>query len=38
MDVGHWNLPQDIPIDAIGFIYVILNKISNKKYIGKKNY
>jgi hypothetical protein len=40
MDLGHWKLPptesQDVPQNALGFIYVITNKITNKKYIGKK--
>lgn len=39
-DYGHWkldsNLKPEIPIDAIGFIYVIKNKTTNKSYIGKK--
>lgn len=39
MDTGHWRLPKgvsEIPIDYIGFVYIITNKITNKKYIGKK--
>lgn len=40
MDLGHWtvlpNHSAEIPIDAIGFVYIILNKSNNKKYIGKK--
>lgn len=40
MDLGHWilspNEPQDVPINAIGFVYCITNKITGKKYIGKK--
>ena len=39
-DFGHWTLPSDspqnVPVNAIGFIYCITNKITNKKYIGKK--
>lgn len=27
---------EEVPTDAIGFIYLITNLISNKKYIGKK--
>lgn len=36
---GHWIFPtqiHEIPTDAIGFVYCITNKVSNKKYIGKK--
>jgi len=39
MDTGHWKLPKnilEIPINCIGFVYIITNKITNKKYIGKK--
>lgn len=40
MDTGHWilpvNEPQDIPVNAIGFVYCITNKVTGKKYIGKK--
>lgn len=39
MDTGHWILPnnvQSIPEDALGFIYCITNKLTNRKYIGKK--
>lgn len=39
-DFGHWilpvNEPQGIPINAIGFVYMITNTITGKKYIGKK--
>jgi hypothetical protein len=37
-----WNFKQkpltdaDIPVKAIGFIYLITNKTNNKKYIGRK--
>jgi hypothetical protein len=36
-DLGHWvtNI-KEIPEDAFGFIYLITNKITDKKYIGKK--
>ncbi len=27
---------EELPEDCIGFVYLITNKISNKKYIGKK--
>jgi len=38
-DFGHWKLPEsmiDIPQDAIGFVYCILNNYNGKKYIGRK--
>ena len=40
MNFGHWKLspndPQDIPIESIGFVYLITNNLTNKKYVGKK--
>lgn len=36
MDTGHWKVYQAVPEDAFGFIYEIVNTISGKKYIGKK--
>jgi hypothetical protein len=38
MDTGHWILEENVLIDckSFGFIYEITNKITNKKYIGKK--
>ena len=36
MDLGHWQYSAVIPKDCYGFIYQIENKISRKKYIGKK--
>jgi hypothetical protein len=38
MDLGHWQLSDDITAsdDFFGFIYEIINTITNKKYIGKK--
>jgi hypothetical protein len=30
------NIINELPDDCIGFVYLITNKISNKKYIGKK--
>jgi hypothetical protein len=36
MDLGHWTTNQEIPDNAYGFIYVITNIITNKKYVGKK--
>lgn len=38
MDTGHWILSENVTIDdeTFGFIYEITNKITNKKYIGKK--
>ena len=38
MDSGHWILSEGVSIDegTFGFIYLIVNTINNKKYIGKK--
>jgi hypothetical protein len=38
MDYGHWILEENVEIkeDTFGFLYEITNKITNKKYIGKK--
>ena len=35
-DSGHWICDAEIDFDAFGFIYEITNKLTNKKYIGKK--
>lgn len=35
--MGHWETKQDKPENAIGFIYLIVNTINGKRYIGKKN-
>jgi hypothetical protein len=35
--LGHWLCPQDASMDnQLGFVYVITNKLSGKKYVGKK--
>ena len=38
MDSGHWILTEGVSINdkTFGFIYEIINKVLNKKYIGKK--
>lgn len=38
MDIGHWQLNEDISVtsDFFGFIYEITNTVNGKKYIGKK--
>lgn len=38
MDLGHWILAEGVKIteDTFGFIYVITNTVTGKKYIGKK--
>lgn len=39
MNSGHWTFPNeltDIPDGSLGFVYIITNKTSGKKYIGKK--
>jgi len=35
-DIGHWTTTLTIPETAYGFIYMITNIETNKKYIGKK--
>lgn len=35
-DLGHWTTTLTVPETAYGFIYMITNLVSNKKYIGKK--
>jgi len=39
MSFGHWKLPENlkaIPTEAIGFVYVITNTLTNRRYVGKK--
>jgi hypothetical protein len=38
MEYGHWILSENVNLDenTFGFIYEIVNKITNKRYIGKK--
>ena len=38
MDYGHWILNEGVTIDntTFGFIYLIINNITGRKYIGKK--
>jgi len=38
VDLGHWEYTGDkeIPDFFYGFIYIIINNLTNKKYIGKK--
>jgi len=40
MNYGHWDLMiEDFNItEYFGFIYLIVNKINNRRYIGKKNF
>jgi hypothetical protein len=34
---GHWLCPQGVSMEGqLGFVYVITNKATGKKYIGKK--
>jgi hypothetical protein len=35
-DLGHWTTTLTVPETAYGFIYMITNLESGKKYIGKK--
>ena len=38
VNLGHWVLSEGLEYDpeAFGMIYLITNKVTNKKYIGKK--
>ena len=36
IDLGHWQTKLEIPESPYGFIYIITNSVSNRKYIGKK--
>lgn len=38
MDTGHWFVNKSIVIDdkTFGFVYEIINTVTSKKYIGKK--
>lgn len=36
MDIGHWDIVEDIPENAYGFVYEIINTTNSKSYIGKK--
>jgi hypothetical protein len=36
---GHWEFPVDMsPASMQGFIYLIINKLTTRSYIGKKRY
>lgn len=38
-DNGHWCFCESLPADsASGFVYMIINKTSGMRYIGKKNF
>jgi hypothetical protein len=40
VDSGHWDstgIKLD-PVNAVGFVYVIVEKETHRKYIGKKNF
>lgn len=40
IELGHWTTKLEVPKDfedlPLGFVYIITNKIDNRKYIGKK--
>ena len=36
MDLGHWTSRTEVPEDFFGFVYLITNLDSGKKYVGKK--
>ena len=39
LDYGHWVTDKEFnPVSHCGFVYLIINNISGKKYIGKKNF
>jgi len=39
MDTGHWEYPNDFdPSEWFGFIYRIIEKDTQKMYIGKKQF
>jgi len=35
-DLGHWEYDGDVPSDTYGFIYEIVNLVTDRKYVGKK--
>jgi len=35
-DMGHWQCSVEMPDEPYGFVYLITNNKSGKKYIGKK--
>ncbi len=35
---GHWEFPEQMGINKVGFIYVIFDSILNRGYLGKKLY
>ena len=35
-DLGHWETALSFDVLPFGFIYIITNKLSGRKYIGKK--
>ena len=37
MKESHWNI-LEVPEGCVGFVYLINNTLTNKKYIGKKFY
>ena len=36
MDMGHWKCDITVPSEFYGFIYLITNTLTGRKYIGKK--
>ena len=36
LDLGHWKCDDQWDLLPFGFVYLITNTVSNKKYIGKK--
>lgn len=35
---GHWEFPEQMGVNKIGFIYVIIDKVLTRGYLGKKLY
>jgi hypothetical protein len=36
MTLGHWTYSGTVPDDFYGFVYLITNTLTDRKYIGKK--
>ena len=36
LNLGHWSLKTDFVNNSFGFVYEIVNNITHRKYVGKK--